>query len=148
MSQADPAAALPGGGRANARFRAVLNAVVPEAETLDEPQWREVQTIIGRALAMRPAAVRRQIGLFMRALDVASLVRYGRTLAALPAEDATRLLESLSKSRMLLLRRGVWGLRTLALMGYYARAEAARAIGYRAVAGGWSARRNAGAMHD
>jgi A/G-specific adenine glycosylase len=32
-------------------------------------------------------------------------------------------------------------------MGYYARAEAASAIGYRAAAGGWSARRDASATH-
>ncbi|HEY2374627.1 MAG TPA: hypothetical protein VGH98_01510 [Gemmatimonadaceae bacterium] len=136
----DSAAALPGGGRANGRFRAVLNAVVPEAAALRDEEWREAQSIIGRALAGRPAAVRWQIWLFMRSLDVASLVRYGRPLAALSVSDATQLLEALSRSRLLLLRRGVWGVRTLALMGYYARAEAARAIGYRASAAGWAAR--------
>lgn len=139
---ADRAAAvtLPGGGRANARFRAVLNAVVPEAAGLAENEWQEAQAIIARALALRPPKVRRQIGRFMRVLDVTSFVRHGRTLSALPVGDATRLLESLSRSKLLLLRRGVWGVRTLAFMGYYARAEAARAIGYRASAAGWSAR--------
>ena len=142
------AASLPGGGRANRRFRAVLGAVVPEAATLSQEGWGDAQAIIARALAARPAAVRRQIGLFMRALDIASLVRYGRPFRALARQDATRLLEALSRSRLLLLRRGVWGVRTLAFMGYYARAEAARAIGYRAAAGGWSARRDASALHD
>ena len=41
---------------------------------------------------------------------------------------------------ILALRRGVWGVRTLAFMGYYARPEAAREIGYRAAAAGWAAR--------
>ena len=139
----DSAAALPGGGRGNARFRAVLNAVVPEAISLDDEVWREAQSIIARALAARPASVNRQIGLFMRLLDIASLVRYGRPLTALPVVHATRLLEALSRSRLLLVRRGIWGVRTLAFMGYYARAEAARAIGYRAAAAGWTARRTA-----
>ena len=143
MSQLNATPALPGGGRANRRFRAVLNAVVPEATTLGEGEWGEAQTIVARAVAARPAAVGRQIGLFMHTLDAASLVRYGRTLTALSTDDARRLLESLSKSKLLLLRRGVWGVRTLAFMGYYARAEAARAIGYRAAAGGWSTRRAA-----
>jgi hypothetical protein len=147
MSQMHAAPALPGGGRANARFRAALDAVVPEATSLSDEGWREAQAIIARALAARPAAVRRQIGLFMRALDIASLVRYGRPFRGLAREDATGLLEGLSRSRWLLLRRGVWGVRTLAFMGYYARAEAARAIGYRAAAGGWSARHEANAMH-
>lgn len=147
MGQVEAAAALPGGGRVNERFRAVLNAVVPEAAPLSEGEWHEAQAIMARALAPRPAAVRRQIGLFMRLLDLAALVRHGRTLAALSTDDATHLFEGLSQSKFVLLRRGVWGVRTLAFMGYYARAEAASAIGYRAAAGGWSARRDASAMH-
>ena len=42
---------------------------------------------------------------------------------------------------MLAVRRGFWGLRTLVFMGYYARPEAAAAIGYRADVRGWEARR-------
>src|SRR5438094_7118958 len=104
MSDVTAAVQLPGGGRANARFRAVLNAVVPEGAALGDEQWREAQLIIGRALSARPASVRRQIGLFLRVLDVVSLVRHGRPLAGLPAAEATRLLESLSRSRVLLMR--------------------------------------------
>jgi hypothetical protein len=39
-----------------------------------------------------------------------------------------------------LIRRGVWGLRTLVLMGCYTRAEMMDGIGYRAHARGWAAR--------
>lgn len=129
--------ALPGGDR----FRAIAAAVVPDAAALSDDEWRAAAAIIARALAARPAGVRRQLGLFVRALDVVSLIRYGRGLRRLPAADRTRLLNSLSRSRVLALRRGVWGVRTLVFMGYYARAEAARAIGYRAAASGWAARR-------
>ena len=148
MNQLDATPALPGGGRANRRFRAVLDAVVPEASSLSTTEWREAQGIIARAIGARPPAVRRQIGLFMRALDALTLVKYGRPLHTVATNDATRLLEALSKSKLLLLRRGVWGVRTLAFMGYYARADAGRAIGYRARAGGWSARQEQGAPHD
>jgi len=137
---------LPGGGRGNARFRAVARVCVPEAGALGEGQWREAEGIVARALAGRPAAVRRQIALFMHLLDGLALVRHGRVFTALPADRATRLLESLSRSRLLLIRRGVWGVRTLAFMGYYARADAARAIGYRAAAAGWSARAESGVI--
>jgi hypothetical protein len=143
MTDVTAALTLPGGGRANARFRAVLNAVVPEAVTLGDDEWREAHAIIARALATRPSSVRRQIALFMFLLDAMSLVRNRRRFTALPATDAMELLEALSKSKLLLLRRGVWGVRTLAFMGYYARADAARAIAYRATAGGWAARRAA-----
>jgi len=131
--------ALPGGDR----FRAIMTAVVPEAAALSDDEWRGASAIIARAIAARPPGVRRQLGIFVRALDVVALVRHGRGVRGLSATQRTALLESLSRSRVLALRRGVWGVRTLAFMGYYARPEAARAVGYRASAAGWAARRAA-----
>ena len=140
MSDVTAAVMLPGGGRANARFRAVLNAVVPEGVALSNDEWREAQAIIDRALTTRPPTVRRKIALFMLLLHATSVVKNRRRFTALPATDAAKLLEALSKSKLLLLRRGVWGVRTLAFMGYYARSNAAQAIGYHASAAGWAAR--------
>ena len=118
-----------------------MAAVVPEAVALTDDEWRAAASIIARAIAVRPAGIRRQLALFVRALDLVSLVRHGRVLRAVSTAERTRLLDSLARSRLLALRRGVWGVRTLAFMGFYARPEAARAIGYRASPAGWSARR-------
>jgi hypothetical protein len=130
------ATALPGGDR----FRAIMAAVVPEAVALSEDEWQDAASIIARVVATRPAGVRRQLAVFVRALDVVALVRHGHGLRALPTVKLTTLLESLARSRVLALRRGVWGVRTLAFMGYYGRPDAARAVGYRASAAGWAAR--------
>jgi hypothetical protein len=113
---------------------------VPESDALDASSWREVETIVARALGARPASVRRQLAAFVRLLSVVALVRYRRTFTQLTQAERFMLLDSLSRSRLLLVRRGVWGLRTLAFMGYYARPAAADAIGYRASAAGWAAR--------
>jgi hypothetical protein len=136
---------LPGGGRDNARFRAIVTTVVPEAAALGDVEWLATEAIISRAVFARAPAIRRQLGLFVRALDVISLIRYRRSFAALGADERTELLERLGASPLLPLRRGVWGVRTLAFMGYYARPEVAGAIGYRASAAGWAARRDASA---
>ena len=117
-----------------------MAAVVPEAVALSDEEWRNAAAIIARAIAARPAGVRRQLGAFLHALDIVAVIRHGRGLRALSLERRTALLESLSRSRVLALRRGVWGVRTLAFMGYYARPEAALAVGYRASAAGWAAR--------
>lgn len=130
------AAGLAGGDR----FRVIMGTVVPEAASLSDEEWRIAASIIARAVAARPPGVRRQLSLFVRALDLVAFLRYGRGLRALSDAQRTALLESLSRSRLLAVRRGVWGVRTLAFMGYYARSEAARAVGYRASAAGWSAR--------
>jgi len=122
-------------------FRALAQTFVPEAAALDAHGWAAVEAIVEQALAERPARVRRQIGLLIRVLETLPLLRWGRRFSALDAATRLRFLETLQRSPVLLLRRGIWGVRTLAFMGYYARPETRALIGYRADAHGWEARR-------
>ena len=118
-------------------FRALAAAIVPAAAALDDAGWSEVEAIVERALAVRPAKMRRQLLLFVRLLTVAPLLRHGRRFPALDAAAQARFLAAVERSPLLLLRRGFWGLRTLVFMGYYGRPAAAAAVGYRAHARGW-----------
>jgi hypothetical protein len=111
--------------------------VVPAADGLDEGGWEAVQRIVGAALAQRPRVVRRQVVLFLKLVSLLAFLRHGRRLGDLPPEKARRFLGGLERSPLLMVRRGFWGVRTLALMGYYARPEARVALGYRATGGGW-----------
>ena len=122
-------------------FRALCTAFVPESAELKEPAWRELESEVERALADRPPAVQKQMVLLIRILDLLARVRHGSPLAALTPAARRELLTRLQDSRWLLLRRGVWGLRTLAFLGYYSRPDTAASIGYRADARGWDARR-------
>jgi hypothetical protein len=121
-------------------FRALARTIVPEATALDDAEWAEVERIIEQGLASRPASVRSQLRILVRALDLIPLLRYGRTFRALDRERRTRFLLGVQDAPLLLLRRGFWGLRTLVFMGYYGRPAAAAAIGYRADPRGWEAR--------
>ena len=122
-------------------LRAIGATVVPEADRLDDAEWTALERIVADALAARPAAQARQLLLFVRLVEWLPLVRYGRRFTQLDAASRTRVLEYLQDAPILLLRRGCWGLRTLLLMGYYGRPEAARAIGYAADPRGWEVRR-------
>lgn len=122
-------------------LRAIGATVVPEADRLDDAEWTALERIVADALAARPKAVRRQLLLFVRLVEWLPLVRYGRRFTQLDAANRSRVLEYLQNSAILLLRRGCWGVRTLLLMGYYGRPEAARAIGYAADPRGWEVRR-------
>ena len=121
-------------------LRAIGITVVPEAAQLDEPQWIALEEIVRGALTPRPRALQRQFLLLVRAIQWLAVLRYGRRFTALDAARRERLLEQLQNAPVLLLRRGVWGLRTLLLMGYYGRAAGGHAIGYRADPRGWKAR--------
>jgi hypothetical protein len=120
-----------------APFRAIAETIVPEARSLGESEWREVEAIVEAALDKRPPAMRRQLALFVRAITLVPLARYGRRFTALDRDRRTRVLASLESAPSLLVRRGFWGLRTLIYMGYYARPAAARSIGYAATRDGW-----------
>ena len=121
-------------------FRAIATTVVPEAAALDDAGWRELEGIVEHALAQRPPRLRRQLLLFIRVIERLP-VRRGRRFSALPPAARARFLAALERAPLLLVRRGFWGLRTLILMGYYARPAAATAVGYRADPRGWEARR-------
>ncbi len=118
-------------------FRAVVVTVVPEAKQLDEPGWLALEALVEDALEIRPPALRRQLQLFLLAIEWLPVLRYGRTFAALGDEQRGRILRYLQDHRVERIRCGFWGLRTLAFLGYYGRPEGAHAIGYRPDPRGW-----------
>jgi len=85
--------------------------------------------------------VQRQLTVFLILLEWLPLLRYARRLSRLDSARRANFLDRLQRAPLLLLRRGLWGVRTLILMGYYGRPAAAKEIGYRADARGWEARR-------
>jgi hypothetical protein len=126
-------------------FRALASVVVPESRGLDDAGWAECAAIIARAIADRPPRVQRQLRLFLALVEWTPVLRFGARFTRLDDARRAALLDGLQRAPLLLLRRGLWGVRTLIFMGYYARPEAGRALGYRADARGWDARRGAGA---
>ncbi len=122
-------------------FRAVTETVVPEARSLPPDEWQALEAIVEEALADRPAPLCQKLRLLVRMIELVPVLRYGRGFTALDAGRRTAVLRLLQGAPLVLLRRGFWGLRTLALMGYYARPAAVAAIGYRADPRGWEARR-------
>jgi hypothetical protein len=121
-------------------FRAVAMAMVPELRAAGPEHWVEVEAEIERALAERPGAVRGQLVSFLRLVDWLPFLRHGRRLTKLDATRRSAFLQSLERHPLLLIRRGIWGVRTLVFLGYYTRADVAAFIGYRAHPDGWSVR--------
>jgi hypothetical protein len=118
-------------------FRALAVAIVPEACALTMSGWAEVEATVEAALAKRPASVRRQLVVFIRALDLLPVLRWGRPFRRLDPELRDRYLRAVERSPVFMVRRGFWGLRTLVYMGFYTRPEAYGAVGYSARLRGW-----------
>jgi hypothetical protein len=107
---------------------------------LDDAGWSRGEEIVADVLSTRPPKVIGQMVLFLRVVNVLSVVRFGRSFARLSSPQADRLLGRLERSPLLLLRRGGWGARTLGFMAFYAQPDVASGLGYRAIPGGWGAR--------
>ncbi len=127
-----------------ATFRAVTETVVPEAASLSPEGWSALEGAVEQALAQRPEGMRRQFAMFVRAIEYLPLATSRGRFSRLDPQERQRFLRKLEVSPVLLVRRGFWGLRTLALLGYYTQPEVQEAIGYRAHPDGWSARRRSG----
>jgi hypothetical protein len=127
-----------------ATFRTVAVTVVPEAASLSPEGWLELEGVVHRAIASRPAALQRQLVRFLRLVEWLPVARFGSRFSRLGADDRVRVLTKLQNAPLPAVRRGLWGLRTLVFMGYYTRPDVQAAIGYRADRRGWSARRETG----
>ncbi len=120
-------------------FRAVVTTIVPESADLDEQGWRDLDAVVEALLRGRPAPLLRQLRLFLGLIQWLPVVRYGRPFTRLRPAARARVLAHLQSDPIQKVRAGFWGLRTIVLAGYYARPEAARAIGYQATPQGWEA---------
>jgi hypothetical protein len=114
---------------------------LPDANSLSESEWLVLYAVIDQALVSRPKAVRKQLSAFISLIRIMTFVRHAKSFTALPTRQRFGLLHSLETSRIAILRKGMWGLRTVLMMGFYARPNAAIAIGYRADRKGWAALR-------
>ncbi len=104
--------------------------LVPPLKDLDEEGLARFRTIIAAALAERPAAVQRQIRLFLALLRLAPLLRWAATFDRLSAPCQDRFLRWLQDDAPGRLRQGLWGVKTMVFMGYYGQAELAPQLGY------------------
>lgn len=128
-------------GARRLKLRALATSFVPETALATDAQWAALETAVERAVSAKSASLRRQLAGLMRLLDAAARIRYGRRLERLSPVQRLALLTGMAESRVLLFRRGIWGLRTLVMLGWYTQPEVAAQLGYQASPDGWSARR-------
>lgn len=122
-------------------FRAFVSTIVPEAAAFDERRWEELEGLVEAVLRDRPPALKRQLRLALRLLQGLPVLRFGHRFTTLDPARRARCLTRLQNHSLQSIRLGFWGLRTLALLGYYGRPTAGQAIGWAADARGWEALR-------
>jgi hypothetical protein len=93
-------------------------------------QAEESLRLVGRFIGERPPLMRAQATAFLLLVDALALGRFLRPFRALDRRRQERLLRRLFDSPVPLLRKGFWGLNTLAKLGVYGQPSTYVAIGY------------------
>jgi hypothetical protein len=109
---------------------AVGARLVPEVASLDDRERDSFRAIVDDSLADRPAALQRQLRVFLGLVEHGPALRFGRFFRRLAPDRQDRVLRWLQDAPVGLLRSGFWGMKALVLMGYYARPEVGPSISY------------------
>lgn len=119
-----------------ATLRAVADRIVVQLADATPAAEARFEAIVDTALGARPEPVRRQIGVFLKLMSWAPVVRWGRRFESLSGPRSDRFLRWLENHPVQTIRAGFWGLKTLVFMGWYGRHEQWDAISYRPHLGG------------
>ena len=111
-------------------LHAVAARVVPETAGYDAAARAEFDGLVANALGLRPPAVRRQIGVLLKLVRLAPVLRYGRPFERLSEPQQNAFLAWLQDGPIPKLRVGFWGLKATIFLGHYGRASTAAKIGY------------------
>ena len=121
------------------QIQPVLATFVPATARLTLAELGPVLARVDARLTDEPAALQRQLRLFVRVLWWLPVFTYFKTLGGLTAEQRERFLTAMQDSRLTKLRLGIWGLRTLLFLGWYGDPAVQAKLGYRPNIGGWDA---------
>ena len=121
------------------QIQPVLATFVPATSSLSVADLAPVLARVDDRLRQEPAALQRQIRMFVRILWWLPLLTHRRTMGGLSAEQRLKLLNWLQDCPVTKLRLGVWGLRTLLFLGWYGDPAVQARLGYRPNVGGWDA---------
>ncbi len=111
-------------------IEAVIGALVPRYQRFSDNQKKEAVKLIDRILASKPKSVISKIKLFLILIEMVSVVRGGRCFKNLSPEKQKKVLNFFFDSPLPLLRKGFWGINTLAKLGVYGQPSVYDEIGY------------------
>ena len=112
------------------KFEAIQHCIAPRSLRFTPEQRRESIRLVNRLLAEKPPDVHKKLSLFIKVIDLLSILRGLRPFAKLSEKKQTKVLNFFFDSPVPLLRKGFWGLSTLAKLGTYGQNSLYKEIGY------------------
>lgn len=113
------------------RFEALQRRLVPRAARFTESERDASRTLVNNLVAKQAEKNRRKLGLFLAIIDLLSVFFGLRAFRNLPPAKQDAVLHFLFDAPIGLLRKGFWGLNTLAKLGVYGQPALYGEINYR-----------------
>ena len=117
-------------GKRLVRFEALQAALVPRSRDLNWSQREHGRELVNQLLAIMSAADRRALAQYLLAIDVFSLLYGLRPFQSLSETKQAALLGWLFDCPIPLLRKGFWGLNSLAKLSVYGQPSLGDNFGY------------------
>jgi len=117
-------------GKNKQRFEAIQGCLSPKSRQFTDEQKLTSLKTIDDILSTKEAKIRFQFFTFLRVIDCISLILGFHTFKKLSDQKQKRVMQFFFDSPIGLLRKGFWGLNTLAKMGVYGQESVYKEIGY------------------
>lgn len=117
-------------GKRLVRFEALQHALVPRSRGLSDAGRAESRRLVNDLIGNRAPADQRRLALFLWIIDLVSFLVGLRPFRRLPAARQRRVLAWFFDNPIPLLRKGFWGLNTMAKLGVYGQPAVHDEIGY------------------
>lgn len=118
-------------GARQQRFLALQARLVPLSTSLPSTQRDAGLALVNDLVGRMPEKNRRKLGVFLLLIDFMGYALMLRPFARLPYGVQTKLLQFLFDGPVGLLRKGFWGVNSLAKLSVYGQPELYDQIGYR-----------------
>ena len=112
------------------QFIALQNALVPRSKRFTDQERQCSEDLVNSLLSQQSKASQKKLSVFFNVIDLFSFIFHGQPFRLLQADKQKHILNSFFNSPISLLRKGFWGLNTLARLGVYGQKELHDEIGY------------------
>jgi hypothetical protein len=113
------------------QFIALQWVLVPRSKHFTDEERQRSDYLVNDLLSQQSIASKKKLSVFLNVIDLISFVCHGKTFQKLQSEHQRRILNIFFNSPISLLRKGFWGLNTLARLGVYGQKELHDEIGYK-----------------
>lgn len=112
------------------RFESLQKCLVPRSKTFNRQQAQRSRDTVNHLLSQQSPTAQRKLAVFLVLFDIVTSLRYAKLFKNLSDDQQAQTLKFFFDSPIGLLRKGFWGLNTLARLGVYSQTELHQELGY------------------